>query len=77
MTKDDFDARLREHLQRKPFAPFVVDLLDGRRIIIKKRQVAFCDGAASFIDPDDGALVEFYHNEVQHFGLSRKGRTHE
>ncbi len=69
MAKDEFHALLREYLHRQPFSPFAVALRDGRRLLIKQPQLVFCDGAASFIDPDDGALVEFFHDEVQSFGL--------
>jgi hypothetical protein len=47
--------------------PFVVNLLDGRQIVIKKPPVVFADGAASFIDFQSEALVEFFHNEVKTF----------
>ena len=69
MSKNDFHNQLREHLHRKPFLPFVVELRDGRRIKIKQPPVVFADGAASFIDPADDALVEFAHDEVKKFGL--------
>jgi hypothetical protein len=65
---------LREHLHRKPFVPFVVELREGRWLAIKQPPVVFDHGAASFIDPVDGALVEFTHKEVKAFGLQEKGR---
>jgi hypothetical protein len=73
MTKDEFHARLREFLQHQPFAPFVVELRDGRRIVVRQPPVVFSDGAASFIDPDDGALVDFSHEDVQTFGFLEQG----
>jgi hypothetical protein len=69
MTKDEFHASLREFLHRKPFAPFVVELRDGRRLVIKEPAVAFSDGGAGYIDPEDGALVDFSHEEVLTFGF--------
>ena len=69
MSKDEFLAKLRQFVHREPFAPFVVELRDGRRIVIKQLPLAFSDEAASFIDPEDGALVDFYHDEVGSFGL--------
>ena len=69
MTKDEFHARLRQFLQRQPFSPFVVELRDGRRLVVQQPPVVFSDGAASFIDADDGALVDFCHEEVQAFVL--------
>jgi hypothetical protein len=76
MAKDEFHALLRQYLQREPFFPFTVSLRDGRRFVIKQPPAVFCDGAASFIDPDDGALVEFFHDEVQVFGrLEQEAQT--
>lgn len=65
MTKNDFHERLRELLHREPFVPFAVDLRDGGRIVVKRPPVAFSDGWASFIDPVDGALVDFSHRQVK------------
>lgn len=73
MSKEEFHAQLRQYLHREPFAPFVVELSDGRRLVIKRPPVVFCDGAASYIDPEDGALVDFFHDEVQTFGLLEQG----
>jgi len=69
MAKDEFESCLRQYLERRPFQPFVVELTDGRRVMVKQLPVAFSDGAAGFIDPTDGALVDFSHDEVQTFGL--------
>jgi hypothetical protein len=66
-------ASLRDYLNRDPFKPFVVRMTDGRRLAIPRPPVVFCDGAASFIEPDDGALVEFFHDEVQAFGSLEQG----
>ncbi len=66
MGKEQFETCLRQYLE-EPFHPFVVLLTDGRRVVIKQPPVVFCDGAASFIDPRDGALVDFFHDEVQTF----------
>ena len=68
MTKVEFEASLSQFLHREPFLPFVVQLTDGRRLVIHEPPVVFCDGAASYIDPADGALVDFCHDEVQTFG---------
>ena len=73
MSKEEFHARLRQLLAREPFAPFAVDLRDGRRLVVKQRPVVFSDGAASFIDAEDGALVDFRHDEVQSFGFLEQG----
>jgi hypothetical protein len=72
MAKNEFHKRLREFLHRQPFVPFFVQFRDGNRLVIKKPPVVFDDGAASFIDPVDGALVEFFHDEVKVFGLEQE-----
>jgi hypothetical protein len=73
MTKDQFYAQLRQFAHREPFAPFVVELRDGRRLVINEPPIAFGNEAAGFIDPQDGALVDFYHDEVTSFGLLEQG----
>ena len=72
MTKEKFEISLREYLERRPFQPFVVELRDGRRLMVKQLPVAYSDGGAGFIDPSDGALVDFTHEEVRTFGLWKK-----
>jgi hypothetical protein len=68
MTKNEFETSLRQFLHHEPFRAFVVQLTDGRRLVIHQPPVVFCDGAASYIDPVDSALVDFFHDEVQTFG---------
>lgn len=67
MTKNQFEDTLRQYLGNDPFVPFVVELADGREIVIRQPPVVFCDGAASFIDPGSGALVDFFHSEATLF----------
>ena len=50
MTNDDFYNTMRKFMNRKPFFPFLVELIDGRRIIIAQPHVAFNPEAAGFID---------------------------
>jgi hypothetical protein len=64
---NQFDETLRRTLNREPFAPFWVQLDDGQKIRIRQPVLAYGDGGASFIDPDDGALVSFYHDHVAGF----------
>lgn len=64
MSKDDFHDALRISLHRSPFVPFDVILRDGRHLLFREPLLVFDDGAASFIDPVDGALVEFVHDQV-------------
>jgi hypothetical protein len=49
MTEEEFDQTLRSFVKRRPFLPFVVELLDGQRIVIRNRHVAFGGGAAGFL----------------------------
>lgn len=67
MTKNEFQNGLRQLLKSDPFFPFVVELNDGGRIVIKKPRLAFNDEGASFIDSTDGALVEFEADQVKRF----------
>ena len=67
LEPDQFDETLRKLLQKKPFVPFWVELTDGQRIWIRMPVLAFGGGGASLIDPDDGALVSFYHDQVVGF----------
>lgn len=67
MNKKGFHKRLRELLHREPFVPFTVEFRDGRHLLVKKTPVVFDDGIASFIDPRDGSLVDFAHDQVRAF----------
>jgi hypothetical protein len=73
MTKEQFYAQLQQFVHRQPFAPFVVDLRDGRRLEIKQLPVVFGDDGAGYIDPEDGALVDFSNDEVVCFGFLEQG----
>jgi hypothetical protein len=73
MAKNEFHDRLRQFLHRQPFLPLLIEFEDGRRIVIKQPPVVFSDGAASFIDPADGALVDFSHDEVKTLALLEQG----
>ncbi len=68
MTKDEFETRLRHYIYQDPFQPFVVHLLDGRRVTVDQLPVVFSDGAASFVDFKKEALVEFFCDQVVSFG---------
>jgi len=69
MVKDEFHSKLRQFMHQEPFVPIAVDLADGRRLVIRKPPVVFSDGAASYIDPQDGALVDFFCEDVQNMRL--------
>lgn len=66
MTEEEFDQTMRSFVKRRPFVPFVVELLDGRKIIVRNRHVAFGGGAAGFLSRKEG-LVGFSNEEVKSF----------
>ena len=59
-----FDETLRKLLDQVPFAPFVVELQNGAPILVRRPPVAYGGGSAAFIDPADGALIQFDHCKV-------------
>jgi hypothetical protein len=66
MTEEEFDQTLRSFVKRRPFFPFEVELLDGRRIVIANRHVAFGEGAACILSRKKG-FVNFTNEEVRSF----------
>ncbi len=58
---------MRQWLSKEHFVPFVVELDDGRPILISEPSVAFGGGSTGFIDPIDGALVDFTYDHVAGF----------
>lgn len=67
IDRDQFDEALRQLTRRETFVPFCVELETGEKIWVRQPVLAFGGGAASFIDPDDGALVGFSHEQVVGF----------
>ncbi len=66
MTPEQFDETLRSYVKRRPFFPFIVELNDGRRILIEDRHVGFGGGVAGFLSDEEG-LVGFSFDEVKAF----------
>jgi hypothetical protein len=66
MTAEEFDQTMRSFVKRRPFLPFVVELLDGERIVVANRHVAFGGGTAGFLSRKEG-LVDFNHEQVRSF----------
>jgi hypothetical protein len=64
MSQQEFEDFLRQHIRREPFFPFIVELNDGRKIIVPHSRVAFDGGAASFFAPGDD-LVMFVCEDVK------------
>ncbi|HYV39488.1 MAG TPA: hypothetical protein VE988_27610 [Gemmataceae bacterium] len=75
MRKYEFESPLRKYLERRPFQPFIVVWADGRQIVVKQPSVAFSDGGAGFIDPNDDALVDFSRDQVLAFGTHVQGAS--
>ena len=72
MTKQEFETQLLENVHCRPFRPFAVHLTNGGRIVVKKPPVVYSDGAASFIDLEQEALVEFFHDNTRSFEPLKK-----
>jgi hypothetical protein len=70
MTEELFTQQLREFIRRQPFEPFVVELQDGRSLLINRPAVVFHGGAAGFISDTDG-LVDFSCDEVRRMGPAK------
>ena len=64
MNADQFEQTLLQFLRRRPFEPFVVELLDGRVIEIPSPTVVVGGAAATFISPDFDH-TDFYGKEVR------------
>lgn len=67
LNPEEFDRTMRQWLSKDHFVPFVVELDDGRQILISEPSVAFGGGGAGFIDPVDGALIDITCDHVVGF----------
>lgn len=72
MTAETFDLTLRRLLRQEPFQPFVVELIDGRRLVIDRRRLAVNYGGATLVMPDL-ELIEFVPDEVRDIRLAEQG----
>ncbi len=52
MSTEQFEKTLLQFIRRRPFEPFVVELLDGRVIEIASPNVVVGGGAATLISPN-------------------------
>ena len=68
MRPEQIEQAIREYVRREPFGPFIVELLDGRRIEVSHRGLALGGGGASFISPAYD-LVEFQFDQVRSLKL--------
>jgi hypothetical protein len=57
MNEQQFTEELRALVRQRPFVPFVVELVDGGRIVVDYPAVAFADGAAGFLTEADGSVA--------------------
>lgn len=48
MNEEQFEEALRRHLHQQPFEAFVVELTDGRTIVIDQPTLIFAGGAATY-----------------------------
>jgi hypothetical protein len=64
MSEEQFTDTLRQFKNRKPFIPFVVEMVDGRRIIVETPFLVFGGGAAGYISEEDG-IVDFLCGDVR------------
>ena len=64
MSEQQFTEELRALVRQRPFVPFVVELVDGGRIVVDYPAVAFADGAAGFLSEAEG-LVPFSCEQVR------------
>lgn len=64
MSEQQFTPTLREYTKRKPFIPFIVEMADGRRLVIEEPFVVFGGGAAGYISDKDG-LVDIPCEQVR------------
>ena len=63
---EEFDVTLRKLTRGPKFVPFVVELDDGQRLMIRHPGVAFGGGGAALIDLEEG-FIDFTHKEVKAF----------
>jgi hypothetical protein len=62
MIYQDFDRAMKEKLHREPFRPFVIEMDDGRRMVVTERQAVhhyvgpallfYPDGNFDFVDAE-------------------------
>ena len=69
MTAETFDLTLRRLLRQEPFQPFVIELVDGRRLDIDRRRLAVNYGGATLVTPDLD-LISFVPQEVRDIRLA-------
>lgn len=56
MTADQLEQTVIAYKHRKPFFPFVVEMMDGRAIVVDRPALAIDSTGATFIDSDDNFI---------------------
>lgn len=64
MRQQEFEDYLRHFLHQEPFQPFVVEMVDGRVLLVEQPRVAFGGGGAGYVTPAE-ELVLFECEEVR------------
>jgi len=68
MTKDRFEDTLRRFLRRKPFIPFVIEMVDGNEVEVDHPGVAFNEGGGCYMTSTYD-LIEFHCTGVRDIRL--------
>jgi hypothetical protein len=73
MNQQEFEESARAFLRREPFQPFVIELQEGRVLLIDQPALAYGGGTGATFLSADFDLVEFLYEDVR---AIREG-THE
>ena len=64
MDRETFERTLRTFRWRTPFLPFLMDLVNGTRLVVDEPEaIGFGEGNVGYIGPD-GSLSIFNQDEV-------------
>jgi hypothetical protein len=64
LTAEESDATMCKFKRQEPFLPFVVEMIDGRSILVKWPNIAINGGGATLITPD-WDFVDFECEQVR------------
>jgi hypothetical protein len=70
MTREDFDSTIHRLLRQEPFQPFVVELFDGKQILIERPRLAVGGGGATMLTPDN--WIEFECEQVREMRIATR-----
>lgn len=66
MPIENAEEMFRQLIKRRPFVPFAVEMLDGRRIIVEHRYVAINGNGAGFLSKEHG-IVDIVFDQIRRF----------